>query len=391
MKNFLKRNVVVVFVITTIWFINIDNLLAQYPINCNGNATCTLDNNGWQYKTLAFKYDACWLQIQVKYATCINGEKIIDVINVNALSPEQFPCVYPTSSYMNEIIRFLLVKNGEIFGNKDFENLTNIVIKTYSCAKWTFITPQNPLLAPYNKLESCNTICCITNYQISNKINGVYVFHNTVIADNTTQGCLPVEGCTSMCSAHFITSTDILESDFEDADDCNLSCYWRLDGNDNVTENNFLGVKNNMPLNIKTMDLQSIIFSTNNTEKMWLQANGRLSIGTNYTSDVDPDIMLSVDGKIISEEVIVKLQSNWPDYVFDKDYKLKSLSELHKYILENRKLPGVPSADDMQNIEVGKMIPIMMEKIEELTLYLLEIKKENDELKKKIEKLNKGE
>ncbi len=95
---------------------------------------------------------------------------------------------------------------------------------------------------------------------------------------------------------------------------------------------------------------------------------------------------LTVGGKIICEELKVKLvSSGWPDYVFDKKYKLKSLPDVEKFIAKNNHLPNIPSAKEVEKngIEVGDMQKKMMEKIEELTLYIIDLQKQVDTLKRK--------
>ncbi|MCB9042755.1 MAG: hypothetical protein R2798_04860 [Chitinophagales bacterium] len=94
---------------------------------------------------------------------------------------------------------------------------------------------------------------------------------------------------------------------------------------------------------------------------------------------------LSVAGKVIAEEVRVQLQANWPDYVFSNDYDLMSISELENSIKENNHLPGVPSASEVEanGITLGDMSRIQMEKIEELTLYIIDLQKQIDALKSK--------
>ncbi len=103
---------------------------------------------------------------------------------------------------------------------------------------------------------------------------------------------------------------------------------------------------------------------------------------------------VSNDGYVLSQEFKVALQSGsdwtWPDYVFAKDYKLSSLVEVEQYINDNGHLPGIPSAEQLQNnggIELGKMQAKLTEKIEELTLYMIEMKKENKDLQTKLNTL----
>jgi trimeric autotransporter adhesin len=97
---------------------------------------------------------------------------------------------------------------------------------------------------------------------------------------------------------------------------------------------------------------------------------------------------LSVDGKIAAEEVLVDLDADWPDYVFKSDYKLKSLEEVKAHIQEKGHLPNVPSAKEVQEngILLGNMNKVLMEKIEELTLYILQ---QEERIKKLEEKQKK--
>lgn len=105
-----------------------------------------------------------------------------------------------------------------------------------------------------------------------------------------------------------------------------------------------------------------------------LQApGGNVAIGGTFATGY----RFSVDGKIACEEVLVDLSGDWPDYVFQSDYKLKTLEEVEKHIDRNGHLPGVPSAKEVESngIQVGEMNKILMEKIEELTLYILQQEK----------------
>jgi hypothetical protein len=102
--------------------------------------------------------------------------------------------------------------------------------------------------------------------------------------------------------------------------------------------------------------------------------------------------MLNVDGKIICEELKVQLNSSWPDYVFDAKYNLTNLDELEAQVKKDGHLPGILSAAKVESdggIEVGEMQRKMLEKIEELYLYVFELNKENKALKAEMAKKGK--
>lgn len=100
---------------------------------------------------------------------------------------------------------------------------------------------------------------------------------------------------------------------------------------------------------------------------------------------------LYVQSGILTEKVRVAINGsgNWADYVFHKDYKLSSLSELEKFIQRNRHLPNIPSAEEVvrDGIDLGQMNAKLLEKIEELTLYMIEMNKKNENLLKQIQEL----
>ncbi len=113
---------------------------------------------------------------------------------------------------------------------------------------------------------------------------------------------------------------------------------------------------------------------------------GRLAVkGTDIPAGYD----FAVDGKAIMEEVKVKMSGSWPDYVFAPEYELKSLKETESFITENHHLPNMPSAEEVaeNGISLGEMNRLLVEKVEELTLYLLEIKSENEDLSNRLSKM----
>ena len=102
------------------------------------------------------------------------------------------------------------------------------------------------------------------------------------------------------------------------------------------------------------------------------------------------DYKLLVDGKVIAEEVRVQLSGSWPDYVFEESYDRLDWQSLASFVKVEKHLPGVPSAKEVEQaggVDLGTMDRILLEKVEELTLYMLELKEENENLKKRIQAL----
>jgi hypothetical protein len=139
------------------------------------------------------------------------------------------------------------------------------------------------------------------------------------------------------------------------------------------------GPANGNAVSMGTTGNSPIAIYTNSANRMYISALGNVGIGTD-----NPTYKLSVNGNIRTKEVLVE-SANWPDYVFDKKYVLAPLHEVEKYINENKHLPNIPSAEEIQNngLKVGEVQNKMMQKIEELTLYVIELKKEIELLKQK--------
>ncbi|SES20151.1 hypothetical protein [Pedobacter rhizosphaerae] len=114
--------------------------------------------------------------------------------------------------------------------------------------------------------------------------------------------------------------------------------------------------------------------------------NGNVGIGT-----ATPKEKLSVNGKIRAHEVKVET-ANWPDYVFQPGYDLLPLLEIEKQVKATGHLPDMPSAREVENngLELGEMNKLLLKKIEELTLHLIELKKENNLQQQQLEQVNKN-
>jgi hypothetical protein len=134
---------------------------------------------------------------------------------------------------------------------------------------------------------------------------------------------------------------------------------------------------------------------TANTRRLTIDFSGNIGINTTDTKGYK----FAVNGNAIATAITVKQNASWPDYVFKKDYTLPALSEVKVYIDQNLHLPEIPSAQEIakdgQNL--GEMNRLLLKKVEELTLYLIEKDaqdkqkdKQLDELQKRVAQLEKN-
>ena len=132
-----------------------------------------------------------------------------------------------------------------------------------------------------------------------------------------------------------------------------------------------IGTNINSPTNL----IQFRLNSSTNKAQVW--------IGKKPTTGTHTDFSLAVDGKLVANSVYVTLQGNWADYVFDDDYNLLSLAEVEQFYKSNKHLPGVPSAEKIKlaGLNLEEVNTLLLQKIEELTMYLVNQQKEIDKLK----------
>ncbi|OJW13188.1 MAG: hypothetical protein BGO48_00015 [Mucilaginibacter sp. 44-25] len=164
-----------------------------------------------------------------------------------------------------------------------------------------------------------------------------------------------------------------------------------------VSGGNVTSIQENWGLNITgdsthpvkigyTSLLVGYLTNSQNVGQNNLLVSGRVGIGT-----ITPQEALSVNGGIRAQSVKVET-ANWPDFVFKRNYQLRSLEEVKIYISHNQHLPDVPTAEDIdkEGINLGEINKTLMKKVEELTLYLI---KQNDLINiqnHRIEKLEKA-
>ena len=123
----------------------------------------------------------------------------------------------------------------------------------------------------------------------------------------------------------------------------------------------------------------NFIIRTNGGNRLTVDHQGNVRIG----NSIADGYRLSVAGKVICTELRVALTGNWPDYVFHNDYRLTDLEDVEKHIRQHSHLPNVPSATQIEEegLHLGEMQRLQMEKIEELFLHVISLKKELETLK----------
>jgi len=159
-----------------------------------------------------------------------------------------------------------------------------------------------------------------------------------------------------------------------------------------VTTGNFLVIKiegvltdstyaNTLKTGTTVSALETVVFS--GTRQYMSIMQDRVGIGTNT-----PDSALAVNGTVHSKEVKVDV-TGWPDYVFKKEYNLPTLQEVEKHIIEKGHLENIPSEEEVlkNGISLGEMNSKLLQKIEELTLYMIEVNKKVNDLQGSNDKL----
>lgn len=134
------------------------------------------------------------------------------------------------------------------------------------------------------------------------------------------------------------------------------------------------------------------IFNTGSGQSLTIHNSGKVGIGT---TDFSGSHKLRVEGSIGAREI--KVEANgWSDFVFDHKYELRTLEEVESYIHRNKHLPEIPSEGEVleNGINLGEMNALLLQKIEELTLYMIDMNKkvnqleqENFEIKQSNQKL----
>jgi hypothetical protein len=166
--------------------------------------------------------------------------------------------------------------------------------------------------------------------------------------------------------------------------------YLSADENTGVSAIHFSGTGGfSGRLRVGNTNVMSLLSSGNigigtTTPKAQLDVNQNVAIGLDLTTVYPVGYKLAVGGNIIAEKVKVRKQSaGWPDFVFKKDYKLMTLPEIEAFVNKNSHLPEIPSASEIEKDgqDLGEMNRLLLKKVEELTLYIINQDKEITKLR----------
>jgi len=156
--------------------------------------------------------------------------------------------------------------------------------------------------------------------------------------------------------------------------------FWKVNTNSGPSGNYRLFLQNDGNVGVGTSDPRSLLDVNGKLSSKDIYVSGKVGIGT-----TSPQSELAVNGIITAKEIIVTLDG-FPDYVFHSGYKLKSLNEVEKYIKQYKHLPETPTEQDVKEngLDLGQMNATLLKKIEELTLYIIELNKEVTKLKSEL-------
>ncbi|WP_396159108.1 hypothetical protein [Flavobacterium sp.] len=324
-------------------------LPAQVPqtISQSGN-TISLSNNGGSFTLPTFTdTDAQSLALTGNTLSISNGNSV----TLPAQVPQTISQSGNTISLSNNGGSFTL----PTFTDTDTDSQSLALIgNTLSISNGNSVTL--PAQVPQTLSQSGNTISLSNN-------GGSFLLPTThVVAGNNTT----VTGNGTAATPFLISAVD-------------KSIYA-----DNGTIDQSTTINNNRIVN---MNNSNIWFNGSSSE-----SNGKIYIGSNVSyPNATGNYKLFVEGGILTEKVKVALRStaNWADYVFEKNYELMPLKNVEEYINKNKHLPGIDSAEELskKGLDLAEMQAKQMEKIEELTLYIIEQNKKLEKQNNEIEEL----
>lgn len=193
------------------------------------------------------------------------------------------------------------------------------------------------------------------------------------------------DGCYNSDTPHFMVNSEKIES--------NVPTYVKRSGvsflmnHDADADDFWIGTTTN----------HGLYLGTNNSSSFYIDKNRRVYIGASedfigrIRAELKNKYYMFVGKGILSEDFAIAPASSWSDFVFDKDYRLPAIEEVESFIEENNHLPDVPSAAEVaeEGYSQHDMNKVLLQKIEELTLYTIQQQKEIKALKSELNELKK--
>lgn len=297
------------------------------------------------------------------------------------ISTQQHPAAYPNVNSSVKMFSAGWDGNGviEVEGTSASGSTDNRLLVNYFCGRDVALCTNTGLSNGGGKVSVGNFLSAQQHVEIGEPQYGIAL-------GNAPAGNIALDMHVNYGKAIRIRTYDINVPMFE-VFNTNASInktLFSINGNGQVSINS-------VNVNNKLITVTDLTAQAGSQEKFTVLGDGRTNIGGNIATATP--YMLTVNGRIGAREIKVSMQTIWPDYVFSKDYKLESLSAVEKYIKKHNHLPNIPSAAELNKEELGLDIAQMqskqMEKIEEIYLYLFQMKKEVEILKDENAKLKK--
>ncbi|MDT3738621.1 MAG: hypothetical protein RO257_03865 [Candidatus Kapabacteria bacterium] len=222
---------------------------SQGIMDCSGNLTCIPASSWTIVHDVVYHYDPCDIIVTFQYASC--GDPItqyaIDIISIRTLQNNPVaPCFYPSTSITNEAIKVALAKLNEV-ENLPYPIMFDISVKTNACFEEIFNPINGEVLTP------CSPICCVTRYGVKKEHWGLVVYEDYPDVDGS-QIASCNDSCIQICSqGHPLAPTSIYFNDYLDQSLCELDCFWKLDGNAIVNDDDFIGPMDGNDFVVKTL------------------------------------------------------------------------------------------------------------------------------------------
>ncbi len=273
----------------------------------------------------------------------------------------------PTFIYRN----YRLINNGDIYLKYSSDNSSYTNVARFGWTNSTFYNPVafNGAITSNSNIISHQTILALNapisiGTQLGDISIGSHKFQ--VKGSSNLIGDLDISGTIDAQNTLDVSGVSTFDNNLK------IKNQHYLEFGNGETKNIDAGKIN---YSIGQYDLLNIYGAGEGLEERTVKIHDRLIIGAdNFSAAGHDDWNLAVNGKIVSKSVVCRL-TNWSDFVFEKDYELMKISELKKFIQINGHLPGVPIEKQVieEGIEIGEMNKILLQKIEELTLYVIEL------------------